>query len=307
MSDARAIVDKAFAGGQPRIGLGTGDLFRDGRSGDAVRLVETAFDVGFRYYDTARLYGDGQAEHVLGAALARRRDQVVIASKAGIIPWSMQTGARIAAKAGKLVGLKANASAREGAFTAKDIAASVEASLRALRTDYLDVLLLHECMLGDVLADETTGAVERLVRDGKVRAHGIATRHERTIEILKDRRARPAIVQAPADAVTMQMQDYRAADGLLITHSAIRPVLDALRSDAQLAARMRDVGIDPADTAALVPLLVAHAAHGNPDGVVLASTLKPERLASLFNAPREAAAQIAQLDPVLSSAQPNQR
>jgi hypothetical protein len=117
MSDARAIVDRAFAGGQPRVGLGTGDLFRDGRSGDAVRLVETAFDAGFRYYDTARLYGDGQAEHVLGAALARRRDQVVIASKAGIIPWSMQTGRRFAAKAGKILGLKAHASAREGAFS----------------------------------------------------------------------------------------------------------------------------------------------------------------------------------------------
>lgn len=302
MSDARAIVDKAFAGGQPRIGLGTGDLFRDGRSGDAVRLVETAFDVGFRYFDTARLYGDGQAEHVLGAALARRRDQVVIASKAGIIPWSMQTRARIAAKAGKLVGLKANASAREGAFTAKDIAASVEASLRALRTDYLDVLLLHECMLDDVLADETTGAVERLVRDGKVRAHGIATRHERTVEILNDGRARPAIVQAPADAVARQMQDYRAADGLLITHSAIRPVLDAMRTDASLAGRMRNQGIDPADAGRLVALLVAHAVARNPSGVVLASTLKAERLAGLLNAPREAADGIARLEIALGAA-----
>ena len=299
MGDARAIVAKAFTEGQPRIGFGTGDLFLDGRSGDAVRLIEAAFDVGFRYFDTARLYGDGQAEHVLGAALARHRNKVVIASKAGIIPWSMQTGRRIAAKAGKFVGLKANASAREGAFSAKDIATSVETSLRALRTDYLDVLLLHECALADVLSDETAGAVERLVRDGKVRAHGIATRHERTVAILKDGRAKPAIVQAPADAVGRQMRDYGAAEGLVITHSAIRPVLDAVRSDAQLAARLRDAGIDPADTGGLVSLLIAHAAAGNPDGIVLASTLKPERLAALLSAPREAADRIAQFDAVL--------
>jgi D-threo-aldose 1-dehydrogenase len=301
MSDARAIVDKAFADGQPRIGLGTGDLFRDGRSGDAVRLVETALYVGFRYFDTARLYGDGQAEHVLGAALSRRRDQVVIASKAGIIPWSMQTGARIAAKAGKLVGLKANASAREGAFSAKEIAASVEASLRALRTDYLDVLLLHECALGDVLSDETRGAVERLVRDGKVRAHGIATRQERTVAILKDGRAKPTIVQAPADAIGRQTRDYKSADGLVITHSAIRPVLDALRTDAQLAGRMRDAGIDPADTGRLVSLLVAQAAASNLGGIVLASTLKAERLAGLLNAPRVAGDGVARLEAALGS------
>jgi D-threo-aldose 1-dehydrogenase len=300
MSDARAIVDMAFSDGQPRIGFGTGDLFRDGRSGDAVRLVETAFDVGFRYFDTARLYGDGQAEHVLGAALAKHRDKVVIASKAGIIPWSMQTGRRIAAKAAKVLGLKANASAREDAFSAKDISLSVETSLRSLRTDYIDVLLLHECTLGDVLSDETRGAVERLVRDGKVRAHGIATRHDRTVAILKDGRTNPAIVQAPADAVGRQMQDYGAADGLVITHSAIRPVLDALRRDAQLAARMRDAGIDPADAGRLVSLLVAHAAAANPGGIVLASTLKPERLAGLLNAPREPG--VMQLEAALRTA-----
>jgi D-threo-aldose 1-dehydrogenase len=301
MSDVRAIVAKAFADGQPRIGFGTGDLFRDGRSGDAVRLIETAFDVGYRYFDTARLYGDGQAEHVLGAALARRRDQVVIASKAGIIPWSMQTGARIAAKAGKLVGLKASASAREGAFAAKDIALSVETSLRALRTDYLDVLLLHECALGDVLSDETRGAVERLVREGKVRALGIATRHERTVAILKDGRARPAIVQAPADAVARQMRDYGAVDGLVITHSSIRPVLDALRTDTQLAGRMRDAGIDPGVTGRLVSLLVAQAVAANPGGIVLASTLKAERLAGLLNAPRVAGDGVARLEAALGS------
>ena len=118
MADAHAIVTKAFAEGGPRIGLGSGDLFLDGRSGDAVRLIQAAYDVGYRYFDTARLYGDGQAEHVLGAALAERRDSVVITSKAGIVPWSMQTSARIAAKAGRLLGLKADASAREGAGAA---------------------------------------------------------------------------------------------------------------------------------------------------------------------------------------------
>lgn len=300
MADAHAIVAKAFADGQPRVGFGSGDLFL---GGDAVRLIETAYEVGFRYFDTARLYGDGQAEHVLGAALAGRRDSVVIASKAGIVPWSMQTGARIAAKAGKMLGLKPNASAREGAFSAKEIARSVETSLRALKTDYLDILLLHECTLGDVTSDETMGAVERLVRDGKVRAHGIATRHDRTVAILKDGRVKPDIVQGPADAIGQQVRDYGAGESrLVITHSSIRPVLEALRADAGLGARLRAAGIDPDDTTTFARHLVAHAAAGNPGGIVLVSTLKPGRLGSLLNAPRIAAGETAMLDAVLRGA-----
>ena len=303
MADAHAIVTKAFAEGGPRIGLGSGDLFLDGRSGDAVRLIQAACDVGFRYFDTARLYGDGQAEHVLGAALAGRRDSVVIASKAGIVPWSMQTGARIVAKAGKMLGLKPNASAREGAFSAKEISHSVETSLRALRTDYLDVLLLHECTLADITSEETISAVERLVRDGKVRAHGIATQHDRTAEILRDGRAQPDIVQGPSDAIGQQVRDYGArGDRLVITHSSIRPVLEALRADPALVARLRASGIDASDTATFAPRLVAHAAASNPGGIVLVSTLKHERLGSLFNAPRDAAGEIGALDAVLGVA-----
>lgn len=300
MPDVHAIVAKAFAEGQPRVGLGTGDLFL---GSDSVRLIETAYEAGFRYFDTARLYGDGQAEHVLGAALAGRRDSVVIASKAGIIPWSMQTSARIAAKAGKMLGLKPNASAREGAFSAKEIAQSVETSLRALKTDYLDILLLHECALEDVTSPETMGAVERLVRDGKVRAHGIATRYDRTVAILEDGRVKPDIVQGPADAIGRQMRDYRPSESrLTITHSSIRPVLEVLRGDAGLVARLLGAGIDPDDTAKFAPRLVAHAAASNPGGIVLVSTLKPERLGSLLNAPRIAASETATLDAVLREA-----
>lgn len=304
MANPHAIVAKAFAEGQPRIGFGTGNLFLDGRSGDAVRLIDTAYEAGFRYFDTARLYGDGQSERVIGAALSRYRDKIVLTSKAGIVPWSMQIGRRITAKAATLVGLPGNASAREGAFSAKEITNSVETSLKALRTDYLDLLLLHECTLADTTSIDTLRVLERLLSAGKIRGHGIATRPDRTLAILADGRASPAIVQAPADIVGKQLRDYGRADGrLLITHSAIRPVLDALRSDRELASRLRSVGIDPDDTSSLVAHLTAHALATNPDGIVLASTLKPERAATLFSAAaRPKSGQLEQLEAALSGA-----
>ena len=133
--------------------------------------------------------------------------------------------------------------------------------------------------------------------------HGIATRHDRTVTILKDGQVKPDIVQGPADAIGQQVRNYGARDDrLVITHSSIRPVLEALRADAGLGARLRAAGIDPDDTATFAPRLVAHAAAGNPGGIVLVSTLKPDRLGSLLNAPRIAAGETAALDAVLRAA-----
>jgi len=76
--------------GAPRLGLGCGDLYAGEHEQASLRLLKTAFDSGVRYFDVARLYGDGQAEHVVGKAFRGVRDQLIIASKAGIVPWSMQ-------------------------------------------------------------------------------------------------------------------------------------------------------------------------------------------------------------------------
>jgi D-threo-aldose 1-dehydrogenase len=296
MPDARSLIFKAFAAGGPRIGFGTGDLFTDGRNGDCVRVISAAFDSGFRYFDTARLYGNGQAEYAVGEALAGRRSDVIIASKAGITPWSMRSRARIAHKVSRLMGSLGKPyvqapSAKTGAFTAAEITRSVETSLRSLRTGYLDILLLHECALADVLTDETRKALEQLLRAGKIRAHGIATSHANTCAILQDGRVSPEIVQAPADAVSKQCTDYAAAKGVLVTHSLLRPVLAALAAraaaDPDFAASFKiESGVDPADAQALAPLLTAHAMSANPTGVVLVSTRRAERAAGIQDAAR---------------------
>ncbi|MFT3722975.1 MAG: aldo/keto reductase [Hyphomonadaceae bacterium] len=296
MSDARTIILKAFANGQPRLGFGTGDLFTDGRSGDSARVISAAFDAGFRYFDTARLYGDGQAEYAVGEALAGKRNDIILVSKAGIIPWSMRGGARVAHKASRLLGplgkpFAKTPSAKMGAFTAAEMTRSVETSLRALRTDYVDILLLHECTLADATADETRNVLEQLLRAGKIRAHGIATTHANTRAILQDGRAAPAIVQAPADAIGGQIADYAGAKGVVITHSLLRPVLAALSTrsaaDPGFAQRFKaEAGVDPTDAQALAPLLMAHALSANPTGVVLVSTRKAERAAGIQGAAR---------------------
>src|SRR5215471_15656880 len=61
----------------PRLGMGCGDLCGGAGQSHSAKLVRTAYDAGIRYFDVARLYGNGSAEGVLGNALKPMRDRVI--------------------------------------------------------------------------------------------------------------------------------------------------------------------------------------------------------------------------------------
>jgi D-threo-aldose 1-dehydrogenase len=281
--------------GMLRLGFGCGDLFGGAALSTSARLVETALDAGIRYFDVARLYGNGSAETVLGGVLPRVRDRVIISSKAGILPWSMLLVTRIAtklAKAARHVGPLGralvpppSAAARHGAFGLADLARSVDCSLKALRTDYLDILLLHECGLADVQQADVLGFVERLRTAGKIRSFGIATDHVTTIEILKEKPAIAPIVQFASDAFNRNVTRICAERiGLIVTHTPIRralpPLAAHLLTDPAAAADWeKRTGIARIDRAGIANLLLADAVAENAGGVVLFSTSRPERIA----------------------------
>jgi len=116
-------------------------------------VVDAALEHGVTFFDTADVYGNGQSEELLGAALGRRRDQVVIATKFG-----MDMG-----------GVNGDDGGRRG--TASYVRTAVEASLRRLGTDHIDLYQLHTPDPTTPL-DETLGALTELVAEGKVRAIG---------------------------------------------------------------------------------------------------------------------------------------
>ena len=130
-----------------RVGLGCNNF--GGRIDlDATRaVVDAALDVGVTFFDTAEVYGNGgDSERFLGEILDGRRDQVVLATKFG---WGSESG--------------------DGA--AATVRAAIEGSLERLRTDYVDLYYLHKPDPSTPIA-ETLGALDELVRDGKVRAIG---------------------------------------------------------------------------------------------------------------------------------------
>ncbi len=130
--------------------IGLGSWLTLGSSVDhkaTAKLVARAFELGINFFDTADVYSEGAAEEALGDALAPLpRHQLVIATKA-FFPMSEGPNDR--------------------GLSRKHLFESVEASLRRLRTDYLD---LHQCHRSDpdVPLEETIRAYEDLIRQGKL-------------------------------------------------------------------------------------------------------------------------------------------
>ena len=110
-------------------------------------VVDAALEVGVTFFDTAEMYGNGgDSERFLGEVLEGRRDEVVLATKFG---WGQEAG---------------NGSAEY-------VRSAIEGSLERLRTDHVDLYYLHKPDPSTPIA-ETLGALDELVRDGRVRAIG---------------------------------------------------------------------------------------------------------------------------------------
>lgn len=284
-----------------QLGLGCGDLYGGDRYNQSERLIRTALDLGVRYFDVARLYGNGSAEEVLGEVLRPVRSEAVIATKAGIVPWSMQLGRRAAYKAAvaarrlglsRLVAEPPPPRELYGQFDPRQIARSLETSLKALRTDHIDLLLLHECTLGDAARPQTLELLEGLKRAGKIRRFGVATHFADTLQILERAPRVADTVQIASDILTPNVRRLPPAARAVVTHSSLKRALPELSgrlaADPDAAQRLAAVlGADVGDTAVLARLLMALAAQDNPNGVVLFSTSRPERIAGLFESPFE--------------------
>jgi aryl-alcohol dehydrogenase-like predicted oxidoreductase len=129
------------------VGLGTNNFGRRCDYEQTVAVIDAALDAGVTLFDTADIYGQGMSEGFIGRALEGRRDRVLIATKFGK-PMDERP--------------------EERRGSPDYIQWAVESSLRRLRTDVIDLYQMHE---PDPLTpiEETLGALNDLVHDGKVR------------------------------------------------------------------------------------------------------------------------------------------
>lgn len=134
---------------------GRGPLFGAwGNTGvqEARRLVDICIDAGITMFDTADVYSDGASEEVLGAALKGRRDQVIISTKAGL-PLGDGPG--------------------DAGSSRSRLITSVDAALRRLGTDHIDLFQLHAFDAGTPV-EEVLSTLDDLVRAGKIRYLGVS-------------------------------------------------------------------------------------------------------------------------------------
>lgn len=207
-------------------------------------LVEAAFDSGFRYFDVAPSYGNGNAERVLGEVLQSVRAEVSIATKVGIrhpvhagqVSLARRVLRPLKAMAPGLWQRAARsvrrAAAARARFAPAEVNATIEESLRRLSTDRIDVLLLHEARPDDV-GPELLELLRAVQREGRVGSFGLGTSVEASLALLH---AHPGCFD------TVQVDHYWGALTLwptpvprrIVTHRCIRNGLELVRHRALL-------------------------------------------------------------------------
>ena len=170
--------------GGARIG---GLLAQDGGRATSLKTLEAACDAGINFFDTADMYSQGESEILVGKAFRKKRDQVFIATKGGYcLPRQRRLIQLIKPFAKPIVralGLRRSAvpASLSGTvsqdFSPGYLREAVEASLRRLQSDQIDLYQLHspprEELSGNRLQD-TLGLLARLKTEGKIREYGIA-------------------------------------------------------------------------------------------------------------------------------------
>ena len=132
-----------------------GAMSLQGSDAENAALIGAALDAGINYFDTADLYDHGRNELTLGKALQGKRNNVIIATKAGN-QW------------------RPDGSGWDWNPRKEYILTAVEQSLQRLQTDYIDLYQLHGGTLEDPI-DETIEAFELLQQQGKIRCYGISS------------------------------------------------------------------------------------------------------------------------------------
>ncbi|EGU54345.1 aldo/keto reductase [Vibrio nigripulchritudo ATCC 27043] len=151
-------------------GIGGGSIW--GKEADEKQLIGTihaALSSGINFIDTAPGYGFGESERIIGKAIKNRRDEVVIATKCGLV-WEWE-GTEHFSTDGKT--LRRN-------LSPVSIRREVEESLKRLKTDYLDLYQVHwpSILPYKTPIEDTLGCLVELKREGKIRAIGVSNLSE---------------------------------------------------------------------------------------------------------------------------------
>jgi D-threo-aldose 1-dehydrogenase len=277
-----------------QLGFGCSSLMGATGRKESVAMLEAAFEAGVRHFDVAPMYGFGQAESCVGEFLSRHEAEVTVTTKYGIPAPKRQGLLSLARSAVRpvvkaLPGLKrrllqaASVAAQpvaKASFTAAQAKESLERSLKELKTERIDLWLLHEVTVDDLRDEGLLRLLEDEVRAGTIGCFGVGSGREKIDALLAERPEYCGTVQfewSVMDAPVPAMKGFR------IHHRALtenfRGLHVELTADKTRAARWAEkVGAELGDREVLASLMLKAAMIENPDSIILFSSKNAEHI-----------------------------
>jgi D-threo-aldose 1-dehydrogenase len=262
---------------------------------ERLALLEAAFDAGITHFDTAPYYGYGESERVVGEFLVGKRNRVTLTTKYGIQTtglvkkrWVNLLARRILhvlPVLRKVLPRRGGTHSQRADFTADEARKSLEASLTALKTDYVDLFLLHEPGYQDAASEELAGFLEKEVERGTIRAFGCGGGSEEIFQAARVGLATTRFLQFEDNAITRHIEQVGSTKSKCLTYgpfnSALRHLSSWLAGDTNRCATWsRELDLDCGSPETLPRLLLASSLRRNRDGVVLFSTRSLGRIRS---------------------------
>jgi D-threo-aldose 1-dehydrogenase len=279
--------------GMSALGYGCSALLGPNSRDYALGLLETAFDSGVTHFDVARAYGSGDAEGVLGQFISTRRDLVTVTTKLGSAPPTglasqklvRNTARRVMRLSPRLraaLGRQGSRMVRRHAFSPEDARASLETSLRALRTDHVDVLLLHSARPEDC-TPELLDYLQTAREEGKISRIGVGTDAGGAATILREMPEFAELVQFDHSVLSPNIRRIPPeSDATVITHGSLAGIggLRAYLTDHPDEAQRwsEELGADCSDPAVLAALMLLYAVRTSRGGPVLFASTRPDNI-----------------------------
>ena len=311
----------------PQVGFGCASILgRTGRA-DSLRALAAAWDEGIRFFDTARSYGYGESEALLGQFLRGRREQAVIATKFGMLAAPQSTWKRYAKSAARMVLKLAPSSHRllqRGAasqfshnqFTLAVLQQSIEESLTKLGTDRVDMLFLHAAPASVLEQDDLLEAMARLVEAGKVRVAGLSANPDVVEIALKRDISQLQAMQFPCNVFEISATvgfSARGGRALVANHpfggvarvQQCREVLQSLSCGSALGAELR-AKLENADDAVLADVVLNTILRDTGIHIVIPAMMKLKHIQLNVGAVRESrftSTELAHIREALAAAQ----
>ena len=307
MATMRTVLLPGFDKPCSALGFGCANLMGRVSLRQSERALAYAFDCGVTFFDTSRSYGWGRSEEVLGAFAKGKRDKILICTKFGTLPpprnrlreWakpvvrgSLKLVRKIGlAGVGKRIAVQvANHSAsvvRKGCFDVDAAQRSLDTSLRELKTDYIDIYLLHNPEPANVADGAVFEYLETLVSKGTIRTFGVSSNPE-SARVICTRFADIRTVQIPNNILddNIWMLPRREAKILLTnvpfgSGAGLAKVRSLASTNTKLIHRCQaELGLDLHTDRGTASLCLRAALSRNSSGVVICGMHNLDRIAA---------------------------